>query len=230
MKASASTPKQSLGDRVYSDLRNAITLGEIRQGVVFNEADLIARYKVSSSPLREALTRLRQDGLVRVIARRGYAVTELSLKDFHELIQMRLIIEGAAAELAAPRITDAHIAELRRLSNTKLVVDDKASYRNFMQANQDFHERIAEIADNGRLCRATSQIFDEIQRLLFADIGHGDGDELEHDHDEIIEALALRDGRRARSAVIRHIKQSRDRVVGRMIRQHKDFEDSDIFN
>lgn len=230
MKDPASTPKQSLGDRVYNDLRTAITLGEIRQGVVFNEADLIARYKVSSSPLREALTRLRQDGLVKVIARRGYTVTELSLKDFHELIQMRLIIEGAAAELAAPRITDEHIVEMRRLSNTKLVVGDKASYRRFMQANQDFHEKIAEIADNGRLRRATSQIFDEIQRLLFADIGQGDDEELEHDHDEIIEALALRDGRRARSAVIRHVKLSRDRVVGRMIRQHKDFEESNIFD
>lgn len=222
-------PKQSLGDRVYNDLRTAITLGEIRQGVVFNEADLIAQYKVSSSPLREALTRLRQDGLVKVIARRGYTVTELSLKDFHELMQMRLIIEGAAAELAAPRITDKHIFEMRRLSSAKLVVGDKASYRQFMQANQDFHEKIAEIADNGRLRRAISQMFDEMQRLLFADIDLGDGEELEHDHDEIIEALALHDGKRARTAVIRHVKQSRDRVIGRMIRQQKDFEGTSIF-
>ncbi|MGQ8630995.1 GntR family transcriptional regulator [Agrobacterium sp. DKPNP3] len=229
MKRSVSAPKQSLGDRVYSDLRAAITLGEIRQGIVFNEADLIARYKVSSSPLREALTRLRQDGLVRVIARRGYAVTELSLKDFHELVQMRLIIEGAAAELAAPRISDEHIVEMRRISKIKLIAGDTSSYRNFMQANQHFHEKIAEIADNARLLRATSQIFDEMQRLLFSDIRSGDSDELDHDHDEIIEALAMRDGRKARNAIINHVKQSRDRVIGRMMRQHKDFAESDIF-
>lgn len=229
MKDQTVVPKQSLGERVYNDLRTAITLGEIRQGVVFNESDLMAQYKVSSSPLREALTRLRQDGLVKVIARRGYTVTELSLKDFHELIQMRFIIEGATAELAAPRIVDQHIVEMQALSSKKLIVGDKVSYRQFMMANQEFHEKIAEIAGNDRLRRAVSQVFDEMQRLLFADLGNEDGDELEHDHDDIIEALAQRDGRRARSAVIHHIKLSRDRVIGRMIRKQNDFEGADIF-
>jgi DNA-binding GntR family transcriptional regulator len=110
------------------------------------------------------------------------------------------------------------------------VAGDKASYRQSMQANQEFHEKIAEIADNGRLRRAISQVFDEMPRLLFADIGAGDGEELEHDHDEIIEALALCDCRRARTAVIEHIKESRDRVISRMICQQKDFEGADIFN
>lgn len=225
MNESRTGAKLSLGERVYEDLRVAITLGEIPQGQVFNEADLIARYKVSTSPLREALTRLRQDGLVKVIPRRGYAVVELTLRDFHELVQMRMIIEGAAAELAAPRITDRHVAEMQRLSSTTLVIGDPQSYRNFMQANQAFHELISSIAENTRLLKATMQTFDEIQRVLFSGLSESEGEDLKHDHDDIIAALARRDGAAARKAVITHIKQSRDRVVQRMLRRDKVLED-----
>lgn len=221
MSESKAGAKLSLGERVYEDLRVAITLGEIPQGQVFNEADLIARYKVSTSPLREALTRLRQDGLVKVIPRRGYAVAELTLRDFHELVQMRMVIEGAAAELAAPRITDQHIAEMQRLSWAPLVIGDVRSYRAFMQANQAFHELIATIADNSRLLKATTQTFDEIQRVLFTGLSKTEDADLKHDHDEIIAALARRDGLAARKAVIAHIKLSRDRVVQRMLRRDR---------
>jgi DNA-binding GntR family transcriptional regulator len=219
MAVTKKTAKISLGERIYENLRIAITLGEFPQGQVFNEAELIERYKVSTSPLREALTRLRQDGLVKVIPRRGYAVTELTLRDFHELIEMRMVTEGAAMELAAPRITDAHIAELQRLSSVLLVIGDAASYRHFMQANQAFHELIASIADNSRLLRATKQTLGEIQRLLFAGLSEQEDGNVRHDHDAIISALARRDGAAARKAAVDHIKQSRDRVVGRMLRK-----------
>lgn len=223
--------KLSLAERVYQELRAAIIFGEIAQGAVFNESDLVARFKVSTSPLREALSRLRQDGLVRVIPRRGYSVTELSLRDFHELIQMRLILECAAAELAAPRITDSHVAMMRRLSSVELRIGDQASYRAFMRANQDFHEAIATIADNARLLRGIGQTMDEMQRLLFADLGAAeDGEEVRHDHDEIIEALARRDAAAAREAVARHIRISRDRVVGRMMRRHTGFAERSVFS
>lgn len=225
MNESRAEAKLSLGERVYEDLRVAITLGEIPQGQVFNEADLIARYKVSTSPLREALTRLRQDGLVKVIPRRGYAVVELTLRDFHELVQMRMIAEGAAAELAAPRITEQHVAEMQRLSSATLVVGDAQSYRNFMRANQAFHELISSVADNTRLLKVTTQTFDEIQRVLFAGLGEIEADDLRHDHDAIIAALARRDGPAARRAVIEHIKLSRDRVVQRMLRRDRPLED-----
>lgn len=214
----------SLGGRVYEDLRIAITLGEIPQGQVFNELDLVARYKVSTSPLREALTRLRQDGLVRVIPRRGYTVAELTLRDFHELVQMRMINEGVAAELAAPRIRDEHILEMQRLSAATLLVGDKTSYRVFMQTNQAFHELIASISENTRLLRATKQAFDEIQRVLFTDLSEAEDGNLRHDHDDIIAALAKRDGLAARKAAIEHVKQSRDRVVQRMLRRDHSLE------
>jgi GntR family transcriptional regulator, rspAB operon transcriptional repressor len=213
--------KPSLGEKVYRDLKAWIIVGELAPGSVLKEADLVARFAVSTSPVKEALSRLRQDGLVKVIGRRGYAVTELTLQDFHELIEMRIILEGASAELAAPRVTDADVKRLRGLSVLSLDATNPTSVTAFMVANQAFHESIAEIGGNRRLLRATRQNFDDIQRMLFTGMGRDDGEGLERDHDEIIEALARRDGACAREAMARHILQARERVLERMARRYE---------
>jgi len=135
-----------------------------------------------------------------------------------------MINEGVAAELAAPRIRDEHILEMQRLSAATLLVGDKTSYRVFMQTNQAFHELIASISENTRLLRATKQAFDEIQRVLFTDLSEAEDGNLRHDHDDIIAALAKRDGLAARKAAIEHVKQSRDRVVQRMLRRDHSLE------
>lgn len=210
--------RESLADKVYNELRTAIVLGEMAPGAVLNEGELLQKFGVSTSPLREALTRLRQDGLIKVIPRKGHVVTEITLTDFHDIIQMRLVLESAAAELAAPRVTDAHIRELNRLSCVTLAIGDKASYREFMRANQAFHELIATIGGNQRLARAVTQNFEEVQRLLFSGLDLDLSPTDEHDHREIIAALAKRDAEASRQAVIEHIKISRDRIVERLLR------------
>jgi GntR family transcriptional regulator, rspAB operon transcriptional repressor len=213
--------KSSLGEKVYRDLKAGIIVGDLAPGSILKEADLVARFAVSTSPVKEALSRLRQDGLVRVIGRRGYAVTELTLQDFHELIEMRIILECASAELAAPKMTDADVKRLIELSSLKLNATNSNSVTAFMAANQEFHENIAIIAGNRRLLRATKQNFDDIQRMLFTGMGRDDGIGLETDHNDIIDAFAHRDGARARKAMTRHILQARERVLERMMRRYK---------
>ena len=214
----------SLGEKVYAELKASIIVGDIRQGVIFNEAELAARFSVSTSPVKEALSRLRQDGLVRVIGRRGYAVTELTLQDFHDLIEIRIVLECAACELAAPRVTDEHVAQMRALSSVEMDIADGQSRRAFTRANQDFHELIPMIAGNSRMLRAIQQNFVDMQRALFLDIVRGDEVGLVHDHDDIIGALARRDPRGAREAMYQHIIQARDRVINRMMRRHSNLQ------
>lgn len=222
LSAEDATGSMSLGERVYAELKTSIIVGDIQQGVIFNEAELAARFSVSTSPVKEALSRLRQDGLVRVIGRRGYAVTELTLQDFHDLIEIRIVLECAACELAAPRVTDEHVAQMRALASVGIDLSDGQSRRAFTRANQDFHELIPMIAGNARMLRAIQQNFVDMQRVLFSDIARGDEVGLIHDHDDIIGALARRDPRRARDAMYLHIIQARDRVIDRMMRRHSD--------
>ncbi|WP_430335865.1 GntR family transcriptional regulator [Rhodococcus sp. ACT016] len=208
---------ESMAERVYRLIREDIIVGDMAPGQAFNEAALVERFEVSTSPLREALSRLRQDGLIRVLPRKGYTVTELTLNDFHELFQMRLILESSAAELAAPRTTADHIEQLTRLSAVEITADNPESRKHFMKANQDFHLLIAEIGGNRRLHTALRQSFQDIQRILFTNIGESDGQTNAADHAPIIDALARRDASDARAASIAHIHQARDRIIHRMI-------------
>ncbi|WP_288960835.1 GntR family transcriptional regulator [uncultured Sulfitobacter sp.] len=220
----------SLGEKVYVELKTSIIVGDIQQGAVFNEAELAARFSVSTSPVKEALSRLRQDGLVRVIGRRGYAVTELTLQDFHDLIEIRIVLECAACELAARLVTDDHVAQMRALSSVEMDLLDGESRRAFTRANQDFHELIPKIAGNARMLRAIQQNFVDMQRALFLDIARGDEVGLIHDHDDIIEALARRDPQAARRAMYQHIIQARDRVINRMMRRHSNLQYMSMFS
>jgi len=87
-----------------------------------------------------------------------------------------------------------------------------------MRANQAFHELIATIGGNQRLARAVTQNFEEVQRQLFSGLDLSFSPTDEHDHREIITALAKRDAEASRQAVIEHIKISRDRIVDRILR------------
>lgn len=214
-----SNQSEPMSERVYHSMRDAIIIGEMAPGQTFTESTLVQQFQVSTSPLREALSRLRQDGLIKVLPRKGYIVTELTLNDFHDLIQMRLILESAAAELAATRTTENDVSLLTRLSGVSIEEGDSQSHRNFMQANQNFHLHIAHISGNQRLHAALRQNFQDIQRILFANIGSGSGQTDTSDHLPIIDALARRDRNAAREASIDHIKQSRDRIIDRMLQR-----------
>lgn len=215
---SNTSTQESMADRCYRLIREAIIFGEMAPGASFNESALVQKFEVSTSPLREALTRLRQDGLVRVLPRKGYVVTELTLSDFHDLVQMRFVLEGTAAELAAPRTTQKDLDLLRSLAATTFVPGDLNSIRAFMNAHQEFHLHIGEMSGNRRLSMLIEQSYFDIQRLLFANFGNGEGAIGEGDHDAIIEALARRDPEAARQATIEHIRESRDRALNRLVR------------
>lgn len=210
--------QESIADRCYRLIKEAIIFGEIAPGEVFNESSLVQQFSVSTSPLREALTRLRQDGLVRVLPRKGYVVTELTLNDFHDLIQIRIVLESAAAELAAPRATAEDVARLRALAATGFTPGDAESIRVFMHAHQDFHLHVAAMSGNRRLQLLIEQSYLDIQRLLFANFGSGEGAVGRDDHSTIIDALARRDSEAARAATVAHIRESRDRILDRLVR------------
>lgn len=209
--------KESLAEGVYRELREAIIVGDLKPGTVLYEGDLTARFTVSTSPVREALTHLRHDGLIKVIPRKGYLVTDVSLQDLQELLQLRVILEGASAELAAPNVTEAHLAQLTELAEVELIVGDSGSYRTFKKANQEFHEEIAQISGNSRLARLVGQVLAESQRILFAGLEKSNPGALNQEHYNVIEALATHDPRTARRAVVQHIEVSRQRLVERLL-------------
>ncbi|MCB1496961.1 MAG: GntR family transcriptional regulator [Bauldia sp.] len=200
---------------VYDRLRNDILTCALEPGSDVSEQELAARFEVSKTPVREALAILRSDGFVRIFPRRGYQIIPVTIRDMTELFDVRTILEGGAAELAAVRISDA---ELDRLEELAQVVYDRAeqpSLKRFIQANRDFHLAIAAAADNSRLCQLLERQLDELERVFYLGARLRDvNSEVIADHTKIVQVLRSHDPAAARQILIEHNEQTRRGLSG----------------
>jgi len=209
MRPSPRRRTRSKKERLYHALRREILTLALAPGRLLVEGEVARRFRTSKTPVREALACLEQDGLVETLPRRGYLVTPVTVRDVHELFEVRAALEGAAAELAASRITAAELAELDRLMAGR--PDGTApgrAVRRGLDRNQQFHLTIARASRNERLTRLVERTLGEMTRLIA--LGYETGQ-----HAEIMEALRSGDGPRARGAVRDHILLTQDRVLKR---------------
>src|SRR3954453_15973225 len=133
-----------LAERVYQELRDDILRCVLRPGQAVYEGELAASYGASKTPIREALNTLRQEGYVQVMPRRGYLIAPISLQDVQQILALRLILEPAAAEMAAQRVSGDELRQLRRLAQ-------RGSGPNRPEQSppdRDFHLAVAEASGN----------------------------------------------------------------------------------
>ena len=194
--------------RIYQTLRQEILALALPPGAVLVEAALAHRFAVSKAPIREALVLLQQDGLVESLPRKGYLVTAITMSHTRELIEVRAILDGAAAELAATRITPAEITFLESLQFPAELPPDPKATKRYMDLNRQFHVTIARASRNTRLAQLVERAVDEMARLFVPGF-------LKAEHGEIIEALRRGDAAKARAAAVHHILMTQDRVLKR---------------
>jgi DNA-binding GntR family transcriptional regulator len=213
-KSGASTrkPKKSasLTQRVYGMLRTEILTCVLEPGKEVSEAELAERFKVSKTPVREALATLRSEGLVRTFPRRGYQIVPVTFGDMNELFDLRTILEAGAAELACQRITDSEIEHLNRLADVVYDRSEQPSLKRFVQANRDFHVAIAKASGNERLYQLLARQIDELERFFYLGARLRDvSSETRSDHHAIVDTLSKRDPAAAREIMIRHNEVTR---------------------
>jgi len=176
---------------------------------------LAARLTVSPTPVREALARLEGDGLVvREANGRLYAAALLELAAFEQLYEIRLLLEPAAAELAAAEHTPAELIALRAslaAMNPQAAKGSPANYVAFVGADAAFHETIAEISRNRFLFEAVHHLHSH-HRLAFLYRDHGvtDWRIARREHETIVAAIGKRDPEGARETMRGHICRSRE--------------------
>jgi len=214
----------SVGEATYISLRQAILSCSRAPGSTLTEASVMEEYGVGKSTCRLVLARLIQEGFVRSIPRQGYVVTPITLTDVEEVFALRLLLEPAAARLAADRVA-AGKADVRALQQIEGVARSNKASRNagnrigfFLDANREFHLAVAMASGNNRLAQNISSLLDEMKRLValgFVQGGHSP--EIAHDHDELIEALEHADGARAEAIVTRHIATFRDMTLDKVM-------------
>lgn len=154
---------KTLREQVFDHLREEILSSRLRPGQELNELALSAELEVSRGPLREALSRLASEGLVKITPRRGAVVAELTDEEFVEAYQVREALETLAIRLAVARIEPAELDRLRELHEamTALVANDEI--KEFFDANAAFHQQIVDSSGNAKL--------GEHYRLLMAQMG-----------------------------------------------------------
>ena len=203
-----------LSERAYERIRHDIMTCVIAPGTEISEPQLCAQYQLGKAPVRMALNRLAHDGLLRAIPRRGYMVTPITLKDIHDVFELRLMLEPAAASMAAGKINAQQLRSLDEVCRQGYQANDVKSITRFLDANKALHIAIAEATGNGRLAAMIAQLLDQMTRLLHLGLGlRTRAQQATHEHRALLKALTRGDGEAAQRISREEIEATRGMVL-----------------
>ncbi|MFJ4264153.1 GntR family transcriptional regulator [Paenarthrobacter nicotinovorans] len=199
-----------LADQVFEAVLSLLLDDKIPTGAPLSIDGLAKRFKVSSTPVREALARLEATGMIKREALRGYRVApEPTAKDAVALLTTRQVLEPACARLACENSASTLVAELERvhriLDQSRHGGSTFAGYRAYWRADEEFHRLIVEATDNEFLIRAYGSVEGHIQRFRLMVQNDLSGDDTQLEHEAIIEAFRANDTALAETAMAAHI-------------------------
>jgi DNA-binding GntR family transcriptional regulator len=195
--------ERALYEQVAEALRGRILAHTLAPGSWIDEQALAAQYGISRTPLREALKVLASEGLVTMKLRRGAYVTEVTERDLDEVYHLLALLESDAAVVVAESASDAQIAELLALHDE--LEAQVADRDRFFAANERFHMRLLEIADN----RWRNQLVADLRKVMKLNRHHslfkqGRLEASLKEHRRIVAALKARNGERVRELMQQH--------------------------
>ena len=210
---------RTLTEKAYLCIKEGIVRSEIQEGVFLSEKEIMKRYQIGRTPFREACNRLHHEHLLEVVPRRGYLVPQMSLQEVRDLFEVRVLVEGAVAELAAARGTAREINELSQLAEESLPPGpSRRGDNDRAELNAAFHLRLAAMAHNQELMRLERSVLERTRRLAYkvAQAIGTEGQEmsLQSQHRPIVDAIRQRDRAAARKAVIHDVYQAQTILVG----------------
>lgn len=192
----------------YEQIRADILAGRFEAGGPLMETVLARRYGVSRTPVREALARLEQDGLLsRVI--RGYQVRSGTPEDVLEIYETRTALESAAAFAAARRRSELDLARLRHLHDAAGSGADPAAVRDL---HSQWHVALWRAAHNGTMESLLTSLTTRL-RIYDSDAPRSPSADLEvsqREHAAVLAAIGAQDPPAARDAIAAHLERSRD--------------------
>ena len=201
--------RQTLSEQVFSTLKDAIISGELAQGSKITEDVLAKKYGISRGPLREAIRRLEGLRLLVRIPRAGTRVVTLTTEMMAEIYTVREALEGMSARLAATRMSDQEIDELRQLLKSHEDNIEKSQGKEYLQreGDLDFHYCIARASNNEWLMQLLSSQLYQLLRMCRHRSSQTPERPLRalNEHKQIVEAIAQRDPELAELLMRRHI-------------------------
>jgi len=212
------TDQLSLQERTYQSLRTALLDGEYVPGERIYEAALAQALGVSRNPVREAVRRLQQDGLLEVRPHYGIYVAEIPPEEIEDVYRIRGVLEAAAAGLAAERMTDTEVAALRRIlaeQQAAAARSDRLPREAVSAAQADrFHHAIHVGARSPRLLALLEQIYAQVTHFRNLTLRQpGRAKVSAEGHAAIFDAIAARDADASERRMREHIDDARQALV-----------------
>jgi DNA-binding GntR family transcriptional regulator len=207
----SSYPRGDVPRRVtpYERLKQAILVGELVPGEQLVEATLAEWCQVSRTPIREALTRLEHDGLVRR-SERGLIVRDSSPEEILDIYDTRIVLEGMAARVAAERRTSHDLMAMRKAQGriARLSLGDPLA---MAERNREFHRSVWRASHNDSLVDLLERLNLHLGRYPATTLAYPGRQASSHiEHENLIAAIEARDGDVAAAAAATHFTVARD--------------------
>jgi DNA-binding GntR family transcriptional regulator len=152
-------------DIAYAGLKRLILEGVLPAGAQMLEQEAAARLNMSRTPVREAMVRLRQEGMVEIRPRHGMRVLPVSARDMAEIYEVLTALEGAAAEAVARQGVGARaIASLRSAVADMGKALETGDLEKWAEADERFHAQLVQLSGNSRLIQMVGQLWDQAHR------------------------------------------------------------------
>jgi DNA-binding GntR family transcriptional regulator len=202
---------ETKSDYAYRQVRDRILSGELQPGAVIQQRDLASRIGISTTPLREALRRLKSEGLVELDAHRDARISPLRAEEARDLLELRKSLDPLAAGLAAQRRTNADIQAIRA---AHAVLEPLPTHPAIGQlvAHRDFHAAIYRASHNDLLIESLEGLWDKADRYrrlaLQTDRGQTARDQKAKEHQLLVDLIATGDSDGAANVMRAHIDTS----------------------
>ena len=201
------------------EIKLGIVHGEYPPGAPLSESKLARALRTSRTPVREALSRLLEEGYVERVASRGFFVARVTLKLIQNVFEVRRLLEGAAAARAAELGDPEAIADLRRLAAFEYKAGDPVSFKKAVEANNHFHVALALASRNVIFVDLIRHCLDQVTRLIALGLdAESLQDSASDEHEAIVDAIEGRDPEAARRAIQRHLDGSNERMTEALLK------------
>ncbi len=201
-----------LSEKAYYLIKKKIIALELSPSSVVDEQSLMEELELGRTPIREALHQLAAEGLVNIVPRRGMFVANINITDLQKIFEVRLLLEGFCARLAAQRVTEDQIAQM------EAVLQDLERVQNgdveaLMAIDERFHALLYQAADNEFLAETLDRLYAPSLRLWHLALDRlSDVRGAIEQHRGVAEALKAGDGARAETLIQQHIAQFQQEI------------------
>jgi DNA-binding GntR family transcriptional regulator len=208
-----------LSQKIYREIKKQIIRGFLEPGRKVFANKIAKDLDVSRTPVREALQKLSSEGYLKVTPNKATVVAEVSVEDAKEVLQVRGVLEGLAADICAKKINEKEIQKLEEIIQKMNLAIKKGDLINYCELDDNFHELILKICGNKRIIKIRGSLENFIYRFRVKSLsvtGRIENSKIEHRN--ILEALKQHNSEKAEKLSKEHMNNTIDNIINNVLK------------